>query len=274
MRSSLTAVLLFLCLTISGSVSAQQSASAGSTSGSQSSQEATLLQQALTALTGGVQIKDVTLTGTASVPNHPGAPTGNIVLVATANGRSQVTLTSSAGVDTEADDYSAGPHASQSSGPGGVVFTTPPQSLPAIHPAWFFPAFIMATVSSSAQFGVSGMGQNGRNGAAVPQLTLWRQQSIPIASQHDFFFDPTTSLPASMTFRVRAFNPNNPVALVRAIPTAPPLVEEEVRYADYRQVQGVPVPFHIQLYIQGMLACDIQLSSATINTGVAIAAVN
>ena len=76
------------------------------------------------------------------------------------------------------------------------------------------------------------------------------------------------------SYRIRAFNPNMPDAPVRAIPTAPPLVEEDVRYSDYQSVQGVPVPFHIQLYIQGMLACDVQVSSATINTGVMIAAVN
>jgi hypothetical protein len=155
-----------------------------------------------------------------------------------------------------------------------VAHKKPPQSLPAIHPAWFFPAFIVATGSASAEFSASGMGQAIRSGVAVQHLAVWHQQGIPSASQHDFFLDPATSLPVSMTFRVRAFNPNLPDAPVRAIPTAPPLVEQEVRYSDYRTVQGVPVPFHIQLYIQGMIACDIHVSSATINTGATIAAVN
>jgi len=270
-RGSLAVFLLLAC-TLAPRTAAAQQLPAG-TLPVPTPAAAALLQRGLAALTGGVQITDVTLTGTASVPNHPGASTGSIVLVATAGGRSQVTLTSSTGVDTEINDYSAGPHSENYSGPDGVIHKTPPQSLPAIHPAWFFPAFIIAAGSSSAGFAASEVGQETRNGIAVRHLTLWHSLS-PHGSQHDLYFDPASMLPTDMVFRIRAFNPNNPDAPLRAIPTAPAEVEEEVRYSDYRPVQGVPVPFHIQFYIRGALAIDIQVSSATINTGATIAALN
>jgi hypothetical protein len=273
MRTSRPALLLCLCWLIPVSVSAQQPASAGSSSGSQSSQGATLLQQARTALIGGVQISDVTLIGTTTVPIHPGAQSGSIVLVATANGRAQITLTSSAGVDTETDDYSGGPHIENYSGPDGVAHTTPSQGLPPIHPAWFFPTFILATGSSASNLVASDMGQGVWSGVAVRHLALWNPLS-PHDSQHDFYLDPSSLLPIVMVFKIHAFDPNNPGAPLRATRMAPAEVEEEVHYSNYQSVQGVAVPFHIQFYIRGTLVNDILISSARINTGVNLAAVN
>jgi hypothetical protein len=48
----------------------------------------------------------------------------------------------------------------------------------------------------------------------------------------------------------------------------------EMRFSDYQRVQGVSVAFHIQAFIQGRQIYDIQLSSATLNTGPVIPSVN
>lgn len=282
MRASWPTILFLICPLVPASLSAQQSASASSTSGPQSSQAASLLQQSLAALTGGVQVTDVTLTGTSTVASATGGQSGSITLTATAIGQEQLTFEAPDGTHSDTRDFSNGRRAGTFSGPDASG-NTPPQSLPGIHPAWFFPAFIMATGSSSANFAQSDLGQETRNGAAVRHVAIWQQPSGAAApfqaslqrfTQQDLYLDPVSSLPVAMTFRIRAFNPKNPDAPFRPIPTAPVEAEEEVRYSDYRQVQGVPVAFHIQIFVQGALADDIQISSATINTGATIAAVN
>jgi hypothetical protein len=277
MRSSLTAVLLFACFVAPVAVSARQA-----TAASTAAQATPLLVQSLAAQTGGVQITDVTLTGTATIPGLSGSQTGSIVLVATATGRTQVTTTSPSGDGIQ--DYTSGTRVGNYSGADGVNHKMPPQSLPSIHPAWFFPAFILAAGSSSADFGASDMGQETRHGVVVRHLAVWRQPGGPSpslqaigfqhASKHDVYLDPATLLPAILIFRTRAFNPNNPDAPLLSIPTDPVEIEEEIHYSSYQQVQGVPVPFHIQLFLRGTLISDIQLSSAKINTGVTIAAIN
>ncbi len=39
----------------------------------------------------------------------------------------------------------------------------------------------------------------------------------------------------------------------------------EIRYSDYRAVNGATIPFHIQRYVNGSLQLDIQISSAQIS---------
>jgi hypothetical protein len=280
MRPFRLGFLLFVVASFSASLPAQQltPSAAGTPSLPQpNAQGPALIQRGLAALTGGVQVRDVALTGTAT-----GVQSGDIVLVATASGKAQITLTSSAGVNTQTDDYSAaGPHAGNYSGPDGVTHKIPSQSLLGIHPAWFFPAFILAAGSSSTDNAASDLGHEARNGAEIHRLAVWRrptglaplfQASLQRSSQQNLFLDPTSLLPVAMTFHIRPFNPNKPS--FRTVPSAPVEEEEEIRYSDYRQVQGVPIAFHMQIYMHGSLIGDIQISSATINTGANIAAVN
>jgi hypothetical protein len=286
MRVSHPAILLCLCSLIPVPLSAQQStpsAVAAPSLPQPNAQGPALIMQSLAAATGGVQVTDVTLSGTSTVASPTGGQSGSITLTATAIGQEQLTFEAPDGTHTDTRDFSAGRRAGKFSAPNGVGGNTPPQSLPGIHPAWFFPAFVMATGSSSANFAQSDLGQETRNGAAVRHVAIWNQPSgaaVPFQAslqrltEHDLFLDPATSLPVAMTFRFRAFNPKNPDAPFRPIPTAPVEVEEEVRYSDYRQVQGVPVAFHIQIYMNRALVDDIQISSVAINTGATIAAVN
>ena len=51
------------------------------------------------------------------------------------------------------------------------------------------------------------------------------------------------------------------------VPTSCPDVPVEVRYSDYRQVNGVSVPFHVQRYLNNGLVLDFVASQATINSG-------
>jgi hypothetical protein len=243
----------------------------------------TLVQQGLAALTGGVELRDVTLTGTSNVASPTGAQSGSITLTATAIGQEQLAFNAPDGTHTDVRDFSGGGRAGRFSAPDGTSGNIPPQSLPGIHPAWFFPAFVMTTASSSSNFAAADLGQEIRNGAAVRHLAVWLQpsgsaplfqESLQRFTQQDLYLDPASLLPVAMTFRTRPFNPKNPDVPLRPIPTAPHKVEQEIRFSNYQRVQGVTVAFHIQIYINGALVDDIQISSATLNTGVTITALN
>lgn len=286
MRASWLTILSYLCLLVPASLSAQQlTPSAAATPGlpQPNAQGPALIQQSLAALTSGVKITDVTLTGTSTVAGVPGPLSGSVTLTATAGGGAQLVFVAPDGTHTDTRNFSAGSRAGNFSGPGSIAGNIPPQSLPGIHPAWFLPAFILAMGSSSSNFSASDMGQVARNGVAVRHLAAWLQPpgvapqfqaSLQQLTEQDLYLDPTSLLPVSMTLHVRAFNSNNPNVPFRPIATAPVEVLEEVRYSEYRAVQGIPIAFHIQILMGAMLVDDIQISSATINTGATIAAVN
>ncbi len=73
----------------------------------------------------------------------------------------------------------------------------------------------------------------------------------------DFFLDSTTFLPAVTTFNI---HPDNNALLDIPI---------EVRFSDYRAVNGVQVPFHVQKFLNNGLILDLQFQTAALNTGLA-----
>jgi hypothetical protein len=42
-----------------------------------------------------------------------------------------------------------------------------------------------------------------------------------------------------------------------------------VKYSDYRPVNGLQVPFHLQKFMNGTLMWDVELESANFNSGLA-----
>ena len=106
----------------------------------------------------------------------------------------------------------------------------------------------------------------------MEHIAIWQRpiNSLPASSaayvqqqtQYDIYLDSSTSLPVAMTF-TRQFDSgvsSRFLAPVQASPSAGVL--EEVRYSNYQQVQGVPIAFHLQVFFQGVLHSDIQISSA------------
>jgi hypothetical protein len=47
----------------------------------------------------------------------------------------------------------------------------------------------------------------------------------------------------------------------------------DVRFSDYRTVDGTQVPFHIEKYLNGGLILDLHLQTAALNTGVSPASI-
>jgi len=71
----------------------------------------------------------------------------------------------------------------------------------------------------------------------------------------DYYIDPQSFLPLIVRFNTHADDDAE-----RDIPV-------EIRFADYRYVSGVRVPFRIQKLLNGSVILDITVTSATINSG-------
>jgi len=79
-------------------------------------------------------------------------------------------------------------------------------------------------------------------------------------SHMDIFLDSSTQLPVALAFNQ---HPDNDAGLD---------MPAEIRFSDYRAVNGVQVPFHIQRYLNNNLIFDIHLQTATLNSGLAAGA--
>jgi hypothetical protein len=234
-----------------------------------------LLQQALTAQSNPAPVTDVTLSGTISVTPSIAPESGTIVLLATSGRQSKTIITVPSGTLTEIRNYSATTHTATITNANGSQNLIP-EDLLSPDPAWFFPTFLMASTISSSGYVCSDVGPEPRAGTSVEHLAIWYQpsgMSGPVAwafqhdTQQDLYLDSSSLLPVSLALKLRG----NYVDTSFQHWEKSVYVPEEIRFSDYRQVQGRPIAFHIQLYIEDMLFYDIQVTSATFNSGVVIA---
>ena len=72
----------------------------------------------------------------------------------------------------------------------------------------------------------------------------------------DFYLDAQTLLPSVVMFNEHPDDNQ----LVN--------ISVQVMLSDYRNVNGAQIPFHIQRYVNDSLALDIQLTSASVNSGI------
>jgi hypothetical protein len=231
-----------------------------------SAQAAALLQGSLSALTGGQQLTDVTLTASARRIAGSDDESGTATLKAIAAGASSMNLSLSAGARSEIFNASATPPTGSWSGPDAIAHPMAYHNM-LTGPFWFFPAFALASSSSAPAAQVSYIGPETHNGQAVQHLTI--TQSLPASvngdpsythlTQLDFFLDSTTFLPAALAFTI---HPDNNELL--DIPV-------EIRFTGYTAVNGAQIPFHVQKFINNSLTLDLQLQNASLNTGITVA---
>jgi len=127
-----------------------------------------------------------------------------------------------------------------------------------------FPAFALANLLASQNTVATYLGQETRNGAPVIHLSAYQQHpgitgdtaALPQhLSQIEIFLDPTTLLPATIAFNT---HPDNNALLDIPI---------ELDFSDYRVVNCIQVPFHIQKSINNSITLDLQFQNISINTG-------
>jgi hypothetical protein len=129
---------------------------------------------------------------------------------------------------------------------------------------WFLPAFsiqpsLMPDALVASDLGVGSVGH-----AAGPlrhlqfeygfqQNKLEDTKELMRLSASDLGLDRASYLPSVLTYDILSDG------------DAPSSVHIEVRYADYKDVNGVQVPFTIQRYVNGSLQLDISIQNAEIN---------
>jgi hypothetical protein len=197
--------------------------------------------------------------------------TGSISLSAAANGQSQIQLQLPSGSATETRSISRFWRAGTWTDPSGAAHHVPSQDLMGPHPAWFYPSFVLMSGLGSPDYVSSDLGVETRNGISVEHIAVWQLpiSTLPASSvayvkqqtQYDIYVDPSTWLPVAMTFN-RQFDPTTPSQFLAPAQNSSASVLEEVQYSNYQQVQGIPVAFHLQIFFQGTLFSDIQISSA------------
>jgi hypothetical protein len=272
----LLCVIAVFCFA-SVAASAQQSTSSAASAATSDPQAVALIQRALVALTGGVPVSDVTLTGTAQRIAGSDNETGTATLTAMSTENSKLSLSLSSSVTSEIRNSAGTPLSGTStsqvpqpvgawSGPDGVLHAMAEHNL-MTDASWFFPAFTVNSVSTSQSFVVSYIGQETHNGLSALHVTAWQTfprsaQAPPLVShltQMDFYLDPVSYVPVALDFDV---HPDNDAAL--DIPV-------EIRFSNYQAVNGVQVPFHVQKYVNNGLVLDLQFGSAALNSGLTAA---
>ena len=286
-RLGLLRLVVVFCL-VSVPAFAQQS-------GPQTPQAASIIQQSIAAMTGGVPVTDVTMTGTATTTISVSGPSGTnpatgsnsesgtVTLVATATGQGKSIVTTAAGTRTEIRDISTGSPTLTETGFDGVTHTVTTQSALSPHPAWFYAAFVLSSGLSSPNYASSYVGPETWNGASVQHIAVWLLpnsasvfgQFLQRVTQHDIYLDSSTFLPVGVTFTVHPYDATNPNAPL--VPYRGNTVDtlEQIVFSHYQSVQGRQVALHIHTSLQAELVTivtDTELSSVTFNSGATIAA--
>jgi len=216
---------------------------------------------------------------------QPTTQSGTITLVATASGQSQATTVTASGTSIIVQDISGTMPTMTVTGTDGVSHLLQTESALTPHPAWFYPALLLAS-GLTPQYAASDLGQAAWNGTAVEHVALWRTNGanssallLQQATQHDIYLDSSSHLPVAMTFVIHPYNPNSPNTPIMPYRGMSPDRVTQIQYSDYQQVQGHPVALHIQSAMTvspfdttSDLVTDIQISSVNFNTGATVTA--
>ncbi|HXM97602.1 MAG TPA: hypothetical protein VN982_03935 [Candidatus Dormibacteraeota bacterium] len=228
-----------------------------------SAQASIMLQQSLHALAPSVSVADVSLSGSARRIAGSDDETGTVALKAISGGAARMDANFSSGQRSEVQNLLSGSPVGSWSGPDGIFHPMAYHNL-MTDPCWFFPTLAISRTISTSSYASAYIGRETRNGQSVEHVQVWQatpvQTPVPIPglqhfSQMDLYLDSTTLLPASLTFQV---HPDNNMSVDIFV---------EVLFSDYRAISGVQVPFRVQKYLNNGLALDLQLETATINSG-------
>lgn len=228
-----------------------------------SNQAVTLAAQSIAAMTGGVAVTDVSLTGTVTWFAGSDTETGTATLLGKGISESKVSLALSSGSRTETRNAANGFPQGQWANPNGTsgAYVWHNCQTDAV---WFFPVLSSLGNISNSSFVFSYVGQETWNGVPAQHLQAHQvapTSASPIAalvqsfSTMDFYLDPSSLLPLAVDFNAHPDNDTNTN------------IRREVRFANYQAVNGVQIPFHIQRLTNGGLALDLVVTSATLNSG-------
>lgn len=220
--------------------------------------------QSISALTGGITIRDVNLTGNVTWTGGATSESGTATLLALGTTESSMNLVLPDGTRTEIRDAQTGTTLGKWLNPNNAsgMFASQNCWTDAV---WFFPA--LSSLAAGPNVVLSYMGQTTWNGGAVQHIQSYVYQPNPPPipgptpqqlSSMDFYLDATTLLPVAMTFNAHPDNSAGTNLLI------------EIDFSNYQSMSGVLVPTNIQKYSQGNLLVNVVVSGASFNTGLSL----
>jgi hypothetical protein len=227
-------------------------------------QAVALASQAMMTLTSGVGVSDVALTGNVTWIAGSDTETGSAILQAKGTGRSRVDLSLSGGTRTEIRNDLASNFPEGASIQNGGAQQAWAMHNCWINASWFYPALSFLNATSDPTLVFTYVGQESHGGVNVQHLRAYRnltaQRPSFIAltqkvSTAEFYLDSASLLPLALVFNA---HPDD---------DADTNISVEIDFSNYRMVNGVQIPFHIQKLVSGGLTLDVAITSATVNSG-------
>jgi len=231
-------------------------------SSSQPSDATAILAQIGSAFSAGKSVSRIQLSGNAKWYAGGAEDSGSATLTAAASGAAQMQLSlTEKGVWTESeDDFGTGMICRWATADGIAHMG---DAMNCLKPTvWFLPSLFLQPGSIPAGVGVLDLGLDAvssgnyrhlRSQAVLSDMPEQLLSGSVDASTTDIGFDVSTLLPAVLRYRV---HPDN---------GAPVNIQIEIRYSDYRKIDGVQIPFLVQRYINGSLQLAIEVTSAQIS---------
>ncbi len=221
---------------------------------------ATVLRASLAAQAGQRVIQDIMLGGRAELIAGSDDETVPFSFKGTLSGSTRTDINLATGTLTEIRTVaSSGPTGTWSRGDGEQHALAEHNLM--TDPAWCSPLLVEERLLSNSSIVVSYVGT--QDGLAhfsayqpAPVETPTASSSlVQHLSQLDLYIDPKTFLPSKLTLST---HPDNNA-----------LVDLQVRieFSNYQTVNGVTVPMHVQRYLNGSLALDIQIENVAVNSG-------
>jgi hypothetical protein len=236
-RCAVVCLLLLLCITASVAQSDPQAL--------------TLASQSITALTGGLAVTDITISGAVTRTAGSDVQTGTGTLYGKGQNESRSNLALTAGQRTEIRNYTSSPMGEWIAPNGALSLFAQFNCL--TDAVWFFPALSSLAFANDPNQKLSYIGPDTFNGVSVQHLrSVWFAQQL---SQMDFYIDSATLVPIAVASNVHADNDSS-----ISIPVL-------IQFSNYQNVNGALVPFRIQQSLNGSLLLDIAVDTATFNSG-------
>lgn len=221
-------------------------------------QAAPFLARTVAVLSAGTRIKSANLTGTVTAYGPTSSATTPFTASATTTGQSQFNAANGL---SESRIVSNGTPTGTVVGPGGTLYALSSGS--SMTPsAWFMTVFTLASRLVGQNYGSSYADRETQSGTPVHHLQVWQQPNaatgiaaatLKSLTTEDIYINQATHLPVLV-----GFNLHLGAGALASVPV-------QVSFSNYQVVQNCPVPRHIQVYMNGSLAWDLQVTSAVLN---------
>lgn len=226
--------------------------------------QGTALLQRAYAIAGAGAVHDVTLTGRVRRVAGSEDEEGTVVLKALDTGETEIEYNLPSGSLSEVRFNSGTRPAGKWRGPDGTSHDLAPHNL-AADAVWFCPALLVRRLGEAPGL-VASEDEHGRLAVSrqIPdsKLPAKARELARRASEMRIELDPSTLLPRTLSFNT---HPDNDAGLD---------VPVEIRFADYRAINGVPIPFSVQRYLNNSLILDLKFEAAVVNSGLSVNSFN